>query len=354
MAILKHKMNCCRAVVRAVAFCLLSLLLGCNPSSGRDDGSDYHVFHEGERHLVRVCEWTRSATPADISGIAWQGEDSYWAVCDSRSELCRLRIQVDADTGLLKGCACVELRRVPGGEDMEGLAFDPLRGSLWISDERGPRIFEYHPGTGRIGGEIELPGELRRPAKNRALEAVEILPDGLTLWTCNENELPCDVGRLEGGREMVRLIRFSRTSGDVPWRMTGQWAYSPEPPGASGKGVRNGVAALCALPDGELLVLERQKDTRDGLTFRARIFAVDIPQTTDVTTSKTDMSNHPTLLAKNILFDASTGKSMYEGMSLGPKLRDGSTILVLVSDGDGEAEESVMTLRLVEAKPEIK
>ena len=228
---------------------------------------------------------------------------------------------------------------------MEGLAFDPLRRSLWISDERGPRIFEYDPESNRPGGAVELPSELRNTEKNRALEAVEISPDGLTLWTCNENTLNCDSGRLAGGREMVRLTRFSRTSGEAPWRMAGQYAYLPERPGVNYGGVRNGVSALCSLPDGRLLVLERERAVRTGPRFRSRIFAVDFSKATDISSPLPKEPGEPVPVAKDALFDAFTGKSMYEGMCLGPELDDGTNVLVLVSDGDGEALESVMTLR---------
>jgi hypothetical protein len=37
---------------------------------------------------------------------------------------------------------------------------------------------------------------------------------------------------------------------------------------------------------------------------------------------------------------------MYEGISRGPVLDDGSQVLVLISDGDQGADEQIMTLRL--------
>ena len=46
-----------------------------------------------------------------------------------------------------------------------------------------------------------------------------------------------------------------------------------------------------------------------------------------------------------MLFET-TGLSMYEGLCLGPKLSDGTRLLVMVSDGEKKAFRSVMTLRL--------
>ena len=55
------------------------------------------------------------------------------------------------------------------------------------------------------------------------------------------------------------------------------------------------------------------------------------------------------VLTKRLVYEEDTGASMYEGMCLGPVLKDGSQTLVLVSDGDKEASESIMTLVFVKA-----
>ncbi len=55
------------------------------------------------------------------------------------------------------------------------------------------------------------------------------------------------------------------------------------------------------------------------------------------------------VLEKRLVYDENTGTSMYEGMCFGPVLKDGSQTLVIVSDGDRKASESIMTMVL--AKP---
>jgi hypothetical protein len=51
------------------------------------------------------------------------------------------------------------------------------------------------------------------------------------------------------------------------------------------------------------------------------------------------------MVKKKLLYE-STGFSMYEGMSLGPVLKDGSRMLVLVSDAQKRSFRSVLSLRL--------
>lgn len=312
------------------------------PEAGEDAGANAAAG----RRLVKAGEIVRRDMPADMSGLTGDGEGMYWAVCDSRGDICRFKVDVDVSSGAINGCSLVAVRKVPGGDDMEGLARDPLCGSFWISDENGPRVFEYLPGENRVGRELRVPPQLMAVAENRAFEAVEISPDGLSLWLCSENELPADATLSPGESELLRLTRFARDGADGDWRVSGQWLYRPEQASRfdTGELVRNGVAGICAMPDGSLFVLEREKDERDGLRFRARIFEVGFEGATDMLSG--DGAGVTVPLAKRPVFDCDTGKSMYEGIALGPALADGSQCIVLVSDGDGKAAETVMTLVL--------
>ena len=297
--------------------------------------------------LVKADEAPRTGDiPEDISGIAMSKDGSFWAVCDSRGELCRFAVDIDPDGGKIKKCSLLEIRHVPGGKDMEGLAYDPLRDSLWICDEKGPRIFEYSISERRVGEEATLPENLKKCIQNRSLEALEISPDGLTLLTCNEKAIPGDTipGMLNA--EPVRMTRFTRKSASEPWKLSSQRYYLPEPPSGNARDSkrRNGVASVCVDSNGKVLVLERECDKTDGLRFRMRVFEVVSPIEAD-----SGSSGLMPVLKKRLVYEEDTGASMYEGMCLGPVLKDGSQTLVLVSDGDKKASESIMTLVFVKA-----
>ena len=81
------------------------------------------------------------------------------------------------------------------------------------------------------------------------------------MWTANEEALTCD-GPISayGQTTTVRLCKFTRTTVHDAWTPAGQFPYTTEPwerqYNYSSK-ARHGVADLCALPDGSLLVLER-------------------------------------------------------------------------------------------------
>ncbi len=196
---------------------------------------------------------------------------------------------------------------------------------------------------------VDLPAVYLGVRKNRGLEALAIHPDGHDMWTCNENELPVDDAVSPSRVEFVRLTRFTRRTPAQPWRVSGQWAYRLESPGtglARGR-TRNGVAALCVLDDGVVLVLEREKTGKgEKASFRMRVCRVVFPGATDVSGWQS-LSERPFVpVRKQIVYEAETGHAMYEGMCLGPVLDDGSRTLLLISDGDGHADERILSLRI--------
>ena len=299
----------------------------------------------GTRMVLAKADEARrpSGIPEDISGIAMGKDGSFWAVCDSRGELCRLVVDIDPNNGKIRKISLAEIRHVSGGKDMEGLAYDPLRDSLWICDENGPRIFEYSFRGKSIGEEVTLPENLKQCIRNRSLEALEISPDGLTLLTCNERAIPGDTIQGVVNAAPVRLTRLTRKRASEPWKLNSQRYYLPEPPCGNMRDSkrRNGVASVCVDSKGRIFVLERESDKTDGLRFRTRVF--EVVSSIEGGSGSSDLMP---VLEKRLVYDEDTGTSMYEGMCLGPVLKDGSQTLVLVSDGDKKASESIMTLVL--------
>ena len=83
-------------------------------------------------------------------------------------------------------------------------------------------------------------------------------------------------------------------------------------------------------------------------SFRLSLFAVDISGAQDVSAlpSLADAPARP--VAKTRLYDNGPEGSLanYEAICLGPRLADGSTALVLVSDAGDLAAPAILTLRL--------
>ena len=290
-----------------------------------------------------------------ISGITYAGGDLYYAVDDNDVKLYPIMLKINRDTGSLasgtNGMSIGTGVVMSGSHDMEGCAFDPASGKVWISQETSALIREFDPATGTLLRSAPVPAIQKQYAGNYSLEALTISGDGMTMWTANEEALKVD-GELATNSvgSVVRLTRLTRESVYDNWTPDGEWAYETQPIGtAKDSSTRSGVSGLCALPDGALLVLERR--CYDGglfPDFNIRIYQVNFSGATDVSALSSLKGATYTKTTKTLLWQYTHGNNMpnYEGMCLGPSLNDGSCVIVLVSDGGSYAEEGVFTLKL--------
>lgn len=106
-----------------------------------------------------------------------------------------------------------------------------------------------------------------------------------------------------------------------------------------------GVSELCALPDGQLLVLEREAfipKIKIGAFCKCKLYLIN-PLNSEEFSMKEKFSSDTPFLKKNLLVEWKTGLSLskrsfanYEGMCLGPKLEDGSQVVILLSDSQDQ------------------
>lgn len=106
-----------------------------------------------------------------------------------------------------------------------------------------------------------------------------------------------------------------------------------------------GVSELCALPDGQLLVLEREAfipKIKIGAFCKCKLYLIN-PLNSEESSMKEKFSSDTPFLKKRLLAEWKTGLSLskrsfanYEGMCLGPKLEDGSQVVILLSDSQDQ------------------
>ena len=315
--------------------------------------------------------------PEGLSGIAWRGgipgfgdswDDLYALVEDSGGRLHSATIGIDRGTGAITNAVVSPAGSIPGAADLEGVCCGavPVAGgtvpTLFASDERGPAIWAKaaFDASSPEWTSLPLPEPLRRCRFNRALESLALSPDGRLLWTANEGPLPEDGPEPTAERGAKIRIYALPVSGlfpdqndsrPAPASSTKAPAASPTEPAfrfyeldpAAGSPFPhlpapfNGLAELCALPDGRLLALERTYGlrTRSPDDPRASLIAISIYLVDPPSSAaRTAAAERPTVLAKTLLWRGLTGRANYEGMTLGPELADGSRALILVSDGD--------------------
>jgi Esterase-like activity of phytase len=314
----------------------------------------------------------------ELSGIAWMGGDRYVAIGDQHACLQFLTIRLDPATGAVKGVRFgrpvllrdEHARPLPDsteGRDREGILYDRSSGTVWIANERTGRdgrrsSLARH--SVRDGRRIALITTDSHPAlrafagqpENRGFESLTGRGDGRETWSGNEGPLVAD-GRpatVDAGG-VVRLIRFDQTM-----RPVAQYAYVVDPYPARIKSpallrghATSGLSDLLLLPDGRLLALERAfaGDSTGTAGFRIRIYEVDSSGATNVlrppfAEGLAGKSYSPA--RKHLLWERHFGidNSNFEGITLGPRLRNGDRALLLVADNDGGRAEALYVLRL--------
>lgn len=312
------------------------------------------TLNAGALTVTQVSHVTSRPSGAEqISGITYAGGNLFYAVDDNDNKLYPLTLAINRSDGSLTSSGITIGTGVvmSGGNDMEGCAFDSCSGYVWISQETSALIREYDPSTGTLYREAPVPAVQKKYRGNYSLEALTISGDGMTMWTANEEALTVD-GLLATNSvgSVVRLTRFTRYSVYDNWTPNGEWAYETQPIGtAKDSSTRSGVSGLCALPDGTLLVLER-RCYGGGVfpDFNIRVYQVNFSGATDVSSLSALAGASYTKTTKTLLWQYTHTNDMpnYEGMCLGPRLNDGSCVLVLISDGGSYAEEGVFTLKL--------
>ncbi len=254
--------------------------------------------------------------------------------------------------------------------DPEGLAISP-RNTIFISSEGNPSkdiepfIGEFALETGKKLSDLPLPQRYLAVDKsqpqgiqeNLAFESLTInragLPeDPFRLFTATESALLQDES-LEGEEQArVRFLHYIINPVGNPVLLA-EHLYLLEP--APVEVISNGLTELLALKtEGYFLSLER---TYGFTGAGAKIFQVIIGNATDTTNIASLKGNIAQVqpLKKQLLFDLQDLDiylDNFEGMTIGPRLPDGSCSLLLISDDNFNDEQvsQLLLFRLVGLK----
>ena len=316
--------------------------------------------------------------------------DEWWALSDRgpgggtlpyETRVHRFKIDVDRSTGAisnfqvmktvifrkggasLDGFAPEEAGPLGLAFDPEGIVVDPRDGHLLVSDEYGPSLYEFNR-QGRLVRRFETPANLlpRNAASgvvnhandngntagkrsNRGFEGLAIGPDGRTVYAMLQSAM-LDEGA--GNGVFNRIVAFDVRTG----RAKAQYAYRME-----GSSQGRGISALVALNDTEFLVLERNNRglgvDAEGSPANKKVFRISLSGATDVSgidldaagsvftpVTKDNAAPWLDLAAPATLADASlaalggASPEKWEGLAVGPRLADGSYLVLAGTDND--------------------
>ncbi|MDE7377373.1 MAG: esterase-like activity of phytase family protein [Paraprevotella sp.] len=296
----------------------------------------------------RLSRWGIPA--ADYSGIASLGQGRYALISDKQDGYYPFSLYLSSRDGrVLQAGRGTLLAGSHGavGRDCEGIAYDPRARSLYISGENDQRILEYDLQGQPTGREMQVPEMMRREAVygNLGFEALACDTCGHRFWAMTESCLKADGHPAGPGHRVKNLLRLQAF--DEGGRADKQYAYEMELPQArkAGRHYVFGVSALSALPDGRLLVMEREVYIASrymGSWARVDIFVVDPkqapslpPETTAEEARKYVLRKRKLTSFRTRLTPVSNRLANYEGMCTGPRLDDGRLTVLLVSDSQG-------------------
>jgi hypothetical protein len=316
--------------------------------------------------------------------------DDWWALSDRgpgggtmhyETRVHRFKIDVDRSSGAisnfqilqtlifrkggsaLDGIAPPEAGPLGLAFDPEGIVVEPRDGHLLVSDEYGPSLYEFNR-QGRLLRRFETPanlwprnavsgvvnyandnGNTAGKRTNRGFEGLAISPDGRTVYAMLQSAMLDEGG---GSGVFNRIVAFDVRTG----RAKAQYAYRME-----GSSQGRGISALVALNETDFLVLERNNRglgvDAESTPANKKVFRISLKGATDVSgidlddasavftpVSKDSATPWLDLAAAATLADVSlealggASPEKWEGLTIGPRLKDGSHLVLAGTDND--------------------
>ena len=344
---------------------------------------DWKVVRENSQKA-----FPKTVAAGNYSGIAHLHDDIYAVVSDKSDSALyfNFRIQVNPKTGELERVENLGFTERTDGTLNDGKPWLGLEkgfdheaivkvsdSTLVIASEGYCRLKEFpilptSADAAKIGYQQNL-WESRWPSSdfypNYNFESLAFDPVHQYLWTISESTLRKDGQPATPQNGLANRLRSMRlnwgkmkedsnkeeyseqvsSKKDSRYMMT--YAYQMDQPSTHKKAdiYVMGVSELCVLPDGQLLVLEREAfipKIKIGAFCKCKLYLIN-PLNSEVFSMKEKFSSDTPFLKKRLLTEWKTGLSLskrsfanYEGMCLGPMLEDGSQVVILLSDSQDQ------------------
>ena len=344
---------------------------------------DWKVVRENSQKA-----FPKTVAAGNYSGIAHLHDDIYAVVSDKSDSALyfNFRILVNPKTGELEQVENLGFTERTDGTLNDGKPWQGLEkgfdheaivkvsaSTLVIASEGYCRLKEYpilpiSADTAKVGYQQNL-WESRWPTSdfypNYNFESLAFDSVHQYLWTIPESTLRKDgqpATPQNGLTNQLRLMRLDwgkmkedsnkeeyseQVNSKKDSRYMTTYAYQMDQPSTHKKAdiYVMGVSELCALPDGQLLVLEREAfipKIKIGAFCKCKLYLIN-PLNFEEFSMKEKFSSDTPFLKKRLLAEWKTGLSLskrsfanYEGMCLGPMLEDGSQVVILLSDSQDQ------------------
>ena len=278
----------------------------------------------------------------DYSGLTWLGGNDYAVVCDKIDDaFLHFYIDIDSLTGKINNVEYVGRQPLTvKRRDPEDIVFVKQDSTFFICCESDNEVWEYNSIGIPTGRKLQVPKVFSKAGRNSGIEALAYHPATGRFWITSESTITGDGEQTTAMNGVANHLRIQSFGPDL--KPQGQYLYVMDKAMAD-KPAYNfamGVSAMTALPDGRLLVLERELHVpkgKLGAYVNCKIYCVATDKGNPVDTQRPLAEAVP--LEKKMLCEWRTTLTLlnhafanYEGMCLGPTLSDGSLVLLLLSD----------------------
>ena len=324
------------------------VFLACSTILCAQNNSKWSLVREHQQK-----SFAHTIPPGNYSGITPLGDDVYAMVSDKSDSALyfNVRLYISRQTGELLQAEYFGPQGRVDSVQLDNEAIVRVSDStVVIASEGKHRLKEYRLDTYSIDNglwEWSMPSADFYP--NYVFESAAYDTVHHRLWTVNESTLRRDgkpATTQDPHNNVLRLISFdwsNRNASPV------SYLYKMDMPTTMKRATTYvmGVSELCALPDGKLLVLEREAfipKIKLGAFCQCKLYVVDPEVETPYALDK-ELEPGAPYVSKRLLASWRTKLGLtkylwanYEGMCLGPQLENGDQVIVLVSDSqDGYA-----------------
>ena len=309
-------------------------------------------------------------TPANYSGITPLGNNRYAVVSDKEAAdgFYIMQILQDPKTGKVKEVIPEGFYSNPTPttdknnwtiRDCEGITYFPAANTVFISGEGDQQILEYSLNGVPTGRKLNIPAEFATANiyHNLGFEALTYCPSSHRFWTITEGPLRADgTPNSPQQTEQQNLLRLQCFGDDL--QPLAQYAYRMDFAKNTkvGSSHSHGVPELCALPDGRLLVLEREIRVSPNYLsshVECKLFLINPLESHQIDSyTKFDRLDPNHFMIKKLVANFKTRLNAvqysianYEGMCLGIRLNDGTQTLLLVNDSQGGWGKGLIKLK---------
>lgn len=296
--------------------------------------------------------------PGNYSGITYMGDNLYALVSDkgNKDGIHLLNIQFNKRTGSINKIQNLGFQDCnEKNNDFEDLVFVPNSNTIFIASEATTIVREFNlssliekPNLSPTGRQLKIPTIYEQHIPNKGLETLAYNSITGLFWTTSESTICADLptpSQPATSKFTSPMLRFQSFTSDLQPAL--QYAYLVDSPSSDSKSTNSfsGVSAITAADNGLLFVMEREvfiPRKKIGAWCTIKIYVVNPQIETPVSLNEKLTINSP-WMKKTLLWQKTTRLNLfchtfanYEGMCLGPKLENGTQLLLLVSDSQNQ------------------